>query len=77
MAEGREPGGGPQGNPSPRCVVGNSHCLSVSAEGPRKDTCRRLVCTWELSPENLRHPVGLCPWPPWQEMVGTQSQAIL
>lgn len=19
-------------------------------------------------PENLRHPVGPCPWPPWQEM---------
>lgn len=29
----------PPGNAAPRCVVENSHCLSVSAEGPRKDTC--------------------------------------
>lgn len=47
-----------RGSPSPRCVLENGRCLRVSAQGPREDTCRQAVCTWEPSPENLRCPMG-------------------
>lgn len=58
----------------PRCARENSHCLSVSAEGPRKDTQADGCLHSGSCPEDLRHPgpVSLATlagdgWQRWRE----------